>query len=64
MGGLGGVCVSVCMGKGEGVCVCCWRGGRGGMGDHGMTMCGCMCVHGWKGGRGGIGDQGMSGVDV
>ena len=34
------------------------------MGDHGMSMCGCMRVHGWKGGRGGIGDQGMSGVDV
>ena len=46
------------------MCECCERGGRGGMRDHGMSMCGCMCVCGGKGGRGGIGDQGMSGVGV
>ena len=46
------------------VCDCGGREGRGGMGDHGMSMCGCMCVCGGKGGRGGMGDQGMSGVSV
>ena len=33
------------------MCECGERGGRGGMGDHGMSnrsMCGCMCVW-WEG---------------